>query len=100
MAKIPKNLSDKDMLKGFKEEKTLEDLFIEADAKEQKKQQQKKAVAHEVIEIAYLTPDIVDKLGKMLLELKLSLYQEGVVDYSMTIRREGNDIILSPKEKK
>jgi len=100
MAKIPKNLTDKDMFKGFKEEKSLEDLFLEADEKEAKVKQQKKAAAHEVIEIAYLTPDIVDKLGKMLLELKLSLFKEGIVDYTMSIRREGNNIILSPKEKK
>ena len=36
MSKIPKNLSDKDMLKNFVEEPTLESMFMEAGEKMEK----------------------------------------------------------------
>jgi hypothetical protein len=52
------------------------------------------------IRIAYLTQDVIDKIGKLLLELKVDLYKEGIVDYRMNVHREGKNIILSPVEHK
>ena len=99
MSKIPKNLSDKDMFKDYKEEQTLESFFLEAEDKAEKKAKAAPKKAAD-INIAYLTPDVIDKLGKMLLELKLDLYKEGIVDYTMKIERDGNKIVLSPSAKK
>ena len=98
MSKIPKNLSDKEMFKNYKEEKTLENIFLEAEDKIEKHQLASKM--NNNIKIAYLTQDIVDTLGKMLLGLKLDLYKEGIIDYSIKVEREGNKIILSPTSKK
>lgn len=98
MAKIPKNLSDKDMFKDYKEEKTLETMFLEAEEKSAKAKPAKKTAAD--IKIAYLTQDVIDSLGKMLLQLKLDFYKEGTVDYTMKIEREGNKIVLYPAPKK
>ena len=97
MAKIPRNLSDKDMFKGWKEEPTVEQQLLDAAAKEDAKNGR---AAHPGadIRIAYLTPDVIDTLGKLLLELKVELYKEGVVDYRIDVRREGRKIVLEPKE--
>ena len=99
MAKIPKNLSDKDMLQDFQEEHSLESIFLEAEAKDDKKRRKKLAEQPKSdLQIAYLTPDIIEKLGKLLLELKLDLYQQGIVDYKMRVHRDGKNIVLSPAE--
>ena len=100
MAKIPKNLSDKDMFKGWKEEPTVEQQFLDAAAKEDAKSGRAARDAHPGadIRIAYLTPDVIDTLGKLLLELKVELYKDGVVDYRIDVRREGRKIVLEPKE--
>ena len=69
MAKIPKNLSDKDMLQDFQEEHSLESIFLEAEAKDDKKRRKKLAEQPKSdLQIAYLTPDIIEKLGKLLLK--------------------------------
>lgn len=96
MAKIPKNLSDKDMLKNFVEEPTLEDVFLAREKVTEKKSVQEGPASN--INIAYLTPDIVKKLGKLLLELKVKLYDAGIVDYRIEPRLEGKQIILVPVE--
>ena len=51
------------------------------------------------LEALSLSPEVSDALEKMLLEVKLALYREGVVDYRLTVRREGKKIILSPTVK-
>mgnify|MGYP003595618309 CR=1 FL=1 len=100
MSKIPRNLSDKDMLHDYKEEQTLESVFLDAEAKEDKKRRRNASVQpKENLQLAYLTPDIVDRLGKLLLELKLDLYQQGITDYTMKVKRAGRDIVLSPEER-
>lgn len=96
MAKIPKNLSDKDMLKGFVEEPTLEDVFLAKEKAAEKKSVGENPASN--INIAYLTPDIVEKLGKLLLELKVKLYDAGIVDYRIEPKLEGKQIILVPVE--
>ena len=100
MAKIPRNLSDKDMFKGWKEEPTVEQQLLDAAAKEDAKngRASRNTRPGADIRIAYLTPDVVDTLGKLLLELKVELYKEGVVDYRIDVRREGRKIVLEPKE--
>ena len=88
------------MLHDYKEERTLESVFLDAEAKEDKKRRNSAGVQpRENLQLAYLTPDIIDKLGKLLLELKLDLYQQGITDYSMKVQRSGKDIVLSPVER-
>lgn len=96
MAKIPKNLSDKDMLKNFVEEPTLEEMFLAKEKADEKKRLRENPASN--INIAYLTPDIIEKLGKLLLELKVKLYDAGIVDYRIEPRLEGKQIILVPVE--
>ena len=99
MAKIPKNLSDKDMFKDYKEAPTLEADFLRADeARAEKKRRAKEETEREMGALS-LSPETLDSLEKMLLELKLELYREGTVDYRMTLRREGKNIVLTPVTK-
>lgn len=100
MAKIPKNLSDKDMLKGWQDDESAEALFLSSPAGKETARTRPSAPKREEKRdrVAYITPDVVDSLEKALLELKVSLYREGIVDFKMNVCRKGNDIILSPVE--
>ena len=99
MAKIPKNLSDKDMFKDYKEAPTLEADFLRADeARAEKKRRAKEETEREMGALS-LSPETLDSLEKMLLELKLELYREGTVDYRLVLRREGKNIVLAPVTK-
>ena len=37
--------------------------------------------------------------GKALLQLKMELYRSGITSYSFKIRRDGENIVLTPKYK-
>ena len=99
MAKIPKNLSDNYMYKDYTEAPTLEADFLRADeARAEKKRRAKEETEREMGALS-LSPETLDSLEKMLLELKLELYREGTVDYRLTLRREGKNIVLAPVTK-
>ena len=99
MAKIPKNLSDRDMFKGYVEEETLADTFLKAEKREDAKRAQRRAAEREDISTLALSPQIVKQLGKMLLELKMTLFQDGVRNYDIRVRRDGRKIVLEPVQR-
>lgn len=93
MAKIPKNLSDKSMVGNYKEEITFEnDIFAEEVVKP-------KVVAPKKEKVGYVseffTPELQEQVGKALLELKLELYKEGIVDFKIKVARQDKQIILT-----
>ena len=96
MAKIPKNRSDKDMMQGFEEEETLADVLLK---KERQAEEHARAQAvHEPpadLARAGLSSAQVDELGRALMELKLSLAQEGVQHYRLKIQRKGRQVIIT-----
>ena len=98
MGKIPKNLSNKEMFKNYQEEPTIEETFQRL-GKDEKEPLRGRGKDKQELEALSLSPEISDALEKMLLEVKLALYREGVVDYRLTVRREGKKIILSPTVK-
>lgn len=100
MAKIPKGLADKDMFVGVKEIETFETMVFTEEvpvAKPKVKTKEKDDLA-----TAFLTKELQEKIGKALLELKLDLFKEGLVDYDIKVVREDKKIILSamPTKKK
>ncbi len=99
MAKIPKNLSDKAMVVGFKEEKNFEHMFLAAEEEEPfvKPKPKPKGTNKEKEDLstAFLTKELQEKIGKALLELKLELYKDGMIDYDIKVAREGKQIVLS-----
>lgn len=100
MTKIPKDLADKDMFKDYKEDKTVEAMFLASEKKADRPPSLKKRSEREELQLDYLTPVLQEKLGKALLDLKVVLYKEGIVDYDIKVKRDGQKIILSPIESK
>ena len=96
MAKLPKNRSAKDMMQGFEEEETLAEVLLK---KERQAEERARAqAAHEPpadLARAGLSSAQVDELGRALMELKLSLAQEGVQHYRLKIQRKGRQVIIT-----
>jgi len=92
MAKIPKGLGDKDMFKGYAEKETFETMFLSAE--EEPKPVIKNKIKED-LNTAYLTKDLQEKIGKLLLDLKMDLYKEGIIDYEIKVKKIGMDIVLS-----
>lgn len=101
MAKIPKGLSDKDMLQGYVEQATMESQFLAAEEAEDKRRRARgMAAAEKRISLAGFTDELTEELGKKLLELKMELFRDGVRDYSMKVKKDGRSIIIRPVEVK
>ena len=94
MAKIKKNLSDSDMFKGWHEQPTFETEILADDPVRQPIKPAKKDSAAD-INSAYFTPELQESVGKALLELKLNLYKQGIVDYQIKVSCQDNQVILS-----
>ena len=84
------------MFQNYKEEETLESVFLSAEAAADRKRRAARCPAED-LSIAYLTPDIIEKLGKLLLELKMDLYKDGIKDYKIRVKREKSRIVLEPE---
>lgn len=93
--KIRKNLSDEDMLAGYKEELTFENNWL---AEEQESKPKVKPVqknnAQEGLG-SFFTPELQEQVGKILLQIKLDLYKQGIIDYRLEVSRQGNSVVLT-----
>lgn len=100
MAKIKKNLSDSDMLVGYKEEATFENTIDDEPAANPAGSKGKNS--GDDFNRSFLTPELQEKIGKALVELKLSLYKQGILDYSIKVTSQTNQIVLTavPAKKK
>ncbi|CUH94609.1 hypothetical protein P22_0675 [Propionispora sp. 2/2-37] len=96
MAKIKRNLSDADMLKGWQEEVSFEnDIYNEQANPRNVSRQAKEKRDGKPFHSSFLTPELEEKIGRALLELKLELYKQGVVDFNIKVSRSGGQVILS-----
>ncbi|HWR45027.1 hypothetical protein [Sporomusa sp.] len=101
MAKIKKNLSDSEMLKGWHEQPTFETDVNDEQPVQSVIKVAKKEPAED-INSAFFTPELKEAVGKALLELKLNLYKEGIVDYQVKVSCQGHQVLLTavpPKAK-
>lgn len=92
--KIRKNLSDSEMFANSKEQLTFENDIQEDSVVPAKI---KKAAPQEVqqsLNSSLVTPELQEKIGKALLELKLALYKQGIVEYKIKVSSQGDQIIL------
>jgi len=100
MAKIPKNRQDTEMLGNLPEQTSFEHISdgdtASPVAKPAKPEVKKPGYA------AFFTPELQEDLGKALLTLQLKLYKEGIVDYSIKVSCEANQVVLKavPSKKK
>lgn len=97
--KIPRGLTDKDMFRDYVEEESLEQKLVAAEKKEERRRKEKeeKEPPADLVRAGF-TPDIVDRLGKELLQLKMELFREDIKKYTIQIKREGKKIVLTPVE--
>jgi len=96
VAKIPKNRSDKDMMQGFEEEETLSEVLLRKERQAEERARVEAAQEPPAdLARAGLTSAQVDELGLALLELKLSLAQEGVQQYRLKIQHKGRQVIIT-----
>ena len=94
MAKIPKNLSDTAMIGHFQENITFENEHFE---EEITRAQPVKAVKRDNVGYAseFFTPELQEKVGKALLELKVKMYSEGIVDFDIKVTTQDKQVILT-----
>ena len=87
MPKIPKGLTDKDMVKNYVEEETIEQQLLNAAKKAEKLRLVAEAEAPPApLAKAGFTPELTDKLG--------------VKSYNFKIKRDGEKITLTVTNKK
>lgn len=93
---IKKNLTDQDMLAGCKEEGTFETGLFKED--QPKAEQTKTAAKNErppAAASSFFSKELQEDVNKALLELKIKLYQEGILDYNLKVSQEGRQVILT-----
>jgi len=101
MPKIPRGLTDKDMVKNYVEEETIEQQLLTAAKKAEKFRAIAEAEAPPApLAKAGFTPELADKLGRELLALKIELSNSGVKSYNFKIKRDGEKITLTVTDKK
>jgi hypothetical protein len=93
LSKIKKNLSDAEMFKGWQEAPTFETDAADEPVRPPVRPLRKEPA--EDINSAYFTPELKEAVGKALLELKLNMYKEGIVDYQIKVSCQGNKVLLS-----
>ena len=101
MPKIPRGLTDKDMIKNYVEEETIEQQLLTAAKKAEKLRMVAEAEAPPApLAKAGFTAELADKLGRELLALKIELSNAGVQSYNFKIKRDGERITLTVVDKK
>lgn len=93
MVKIPKNRHDSEMVGNMPEQVSFEHLSdgtesVPAAKPAAKKEAPKPAYAE------FFTPELQEDVGKALLTLKLNLYKQGIVDYSLKVACEADKVVL------
>jgi len=93
-SKIRKNLSDEEMLANYKEEITFENAWDDTAVARPVSKSVRKDSEREGIH-SFFTPELQEQVGKALLELKVQLYKEGIINYKIEVSREGRQVILT-----
>ncbi len=101
MKRPPRGLTDKDMIRNYVEEQSVEAQLLTAAKKAEKRRLVEEAEAPpEPLAKAGFTKDLAEKLGMELLALKVELGTSGVKDYNFKIKRDGEKITITVIDKK
>ncbi len=101
MKKPPRGLSDKDMLKNYVEEQSVEAQLLTAAKKAEKRRLVEESEAPpEPLAKGGFTKELTEKLGMELLALKIELATSGVKSYGFKVERFGEKITLTVTDKK
>lgn len=100
--KIQKGLSDEDMMKGFIETETFETALLKDDASTSNKAtaKPKDQKTEDDFYQEFLTERVKTEIGKLLLAIKMDYFKDDVKDFSIQVKRNGQNIILETAPKK
>ena len=98
MAKIRKNLSDEDMLKGFSEELSFENGIYSEEKTSARMKLKAKAPAPAKKELL-LPQDAQERLNRFLLEISMEWLKNKNGDYTWKVLKEGGQIVIKPVAK-
>lgn len=100
--KIQKGLSDEDMMKGFVETETFETALLKDDASTSNKSMAKPKDQKKEDDFyqEFLTERVKTEIGKLLLAIKMDYFKDDVKDFSIQVKRNGQNIILETAPKK
>ena len=99
MKKIPRGLSDKDMVKNYVEQESVEEKMLKA-AQQAERQIEEAEAPPEPLAKSGFTKELTERLGMELVAMKTELAMSGVKKYSYKIKRDGEKIILTVTDKK
>ena len=98
MAKIRKNLSDEDMLKGFSEELSFENGIYSEEKTTARMKLKAKAPAPAKKELL-LPKDAQERLNRFLLEISMEWLKNKNGDCTWKVLKEGGQIVIKPVAK-
>ena len=98
MAKIRKNLSDEDMLKGFSEELSFENGIYSEEKTSARMKLKAKAPAPAKKELL-LPQDAQERLNRFLLEISMEGLKNKNGDCTWKVLKEGGQIVIKPVAK-
>ena len=103
--KIPKNRSIEDMFKGVEEEATFETTGWEDDEVSVRRPQAKKKASQQTasdFRRQFFTDDLQEKVGSILLDIKMAYFKDGVGDISLEVVKDGRNVVIktAPKTSK
>lgn len=93
MAKIRKNLTDADMLKGFSEELTFENGMYAEEKVQQRKLKGAKAPAKKEL---LLPEDAQERLNRFLLEISMEWLKNKNGNCTWKVLKENGEIVIKP----
>ena len=102
MAKIRKNLSDEDMLKGFSEELSFENGIYAEEVKEEPVEEKQEEVKEEPAPAKkelLLPQDAQERLNRFLLEISMEWLKNKNGDCTWKVLKEGGQIVIKPVAK-
>ena len=98
MAKIRKNLSDEDMLKGFSEELSFENGIYSEEKTTARMKLKAKATKKKKKELL-LPQDAQERLNRFLLEISMEWLKNKNGDCTWKVLKEGGQIVIKPVAK-
>lgn len=102
--KIPKNRSLEDMFKGVKEDITFETADWDDEPQLARRAAAKPSKTQSASDFRkqFFTDDLQEKVGSILLDIKMAYYKDGVGDISLQVVKEGRNVVIktAPKTSK
>ena len=95
MSKIKKDLSDQDMLKNWHEKDTFETVFL----RDEEPDKSVGVVRKKEKEDSYLPEEINQKFEKLVLDVRLEFFKQGVKELKWKVTRTADGILLTPHAK-